>query len=253
MNQPYIHHLTEHDLKYPSILVPLLIDQLRPTSVLDVGCGTGNFLKIFQDRGISDVLGLDGNWVAADQLFIEEKYFKAIDLQKPFVLSRQFDLAICLEVAEHLPATSADHLVSSLCAHSDTIVFSAAVPYQGGQNHINEQPFTYWKKRFENHGYQWLDPYRSWLWQLEELAWWYKQNLFLITKKQDLITAVGANTRFADLVLIHPDLFAERNSNLEFYGKHYRELYESMLEGKFQLSTYITAILRNIKRKLNKL
>ncbi|QGW29698.1 methyltransferase domain-containing protein [Phnomibacter ginsenosidimutans] len=248
--QPYIHHQLEHDLRYPTIMVPIILELLNPKSVIDVGCGPGNFLKVFQDLGIDDVFGVDGSWVQEDTLYVDKQNFNAIDLTAGFDVKRKFDIALCLEVAEHLPEKSANALVSSLCQHTDMIVFSAAVPLQGGQNHINEQPFSYWREKFEHLGYHWIDCFRPLLWEIPELAWWYKQNTFLIAKNPTQLNLKRLNDNLSNAVQIHPDLFQERDTRLNSQLSHYRELYDAVLEGKFQTSTYLKCIRKHIMRKL---
>src|SRR5262249_16044265 len=152
---------------------------LEPKSVVDVGCGIGTFLNVFLENGVNDVLGIDGAWVDRGQLYIDEKYFVEADLEQPLKPGRKFDLAICLEVAEHLRPESADAFVEWLCSLSDTIVFSAAIPGQGGDNHLNEQPFEYWQNKFAVHDFHFYDVFRNRYWQNDEIDCWYRQNMFL--------------------------------------------------------------------------
>src|SRR5690606_16087480 len=135
-------HLEEkHNLIAPSIIAPYVFKEVRPKSVVDVGCGLGTFLRAFKDLGVKDVYGLDGPWVRRDLLYkyIEEGEFEEADLEKPIEVTRRFDLAISLEVAEHLSEARADGFVADLGKLSDNILFSAAIPGQGGDHHINEQ------------------------------------------------------------------------------------------------------------------
>ena len=196
----YIHKEEIHNEQSATQVVPLIMKLTRPSSVLDVGCGIGTWLKVFSDNGINDLMGIDGDYVDRDLLFkyIEAKNFLPKNLSKPFDLGRKFDLAISLEVAEHLPESSADSFVASLAAHSDTIIFSSAIPGQDGQNHLNEQWPVYWQKKFSELGYQFYDVIRPWIWYNEKVQWWYRQNMFLATKKEfdltlfEKIPAIGA-------------------------------------------------------------
>ncbi len=215
----YVHSEQIHNLKAPRQIVPFLIKSIKPNNVLDVGCGTGTWLAVFEQNGIDDYLGIEGESFSPNQLHISSSKVLSKDLSKPFDLNRKFDLLICLEVAEHLPETSADTLVSSLVKHSDTILFSAAIPYQGGQNHINEQWPAYWQKKFEPHGFFFYDCIRPVIWANEDVEWWYKQNIFLVSKekpKQD------SNTIMA---LVHPELYY-RNIT------HHLQYIEGLRDGK---------------------
>jgi SAM-dependent methyltransferase len=185
-------------------VVPVLQQLYAPTSVLDVGCGLGHWLAAFRSRGVSDVLGLDGSYVPVQRLAIPASAFKVVDLQHPPELERRFDLALCLEVGEHLPAESADALVRLLVAASDTVVFSAAVPGQGGQHHINEQWQSYWARIFGQHGYRPLDDVRRALWDDPDVQPYYLQNCLTY------VPADVATGRQVDLVdVVHPRLFLE--------------------------------------------
>jgi hypothetical protein len=101
---------------------------------------------------------------------------------KPFSLSERFDLAISLEVAEHLPRRSASGFVRSLCQLAPIVLFSAAVPGQGGEHHVNEQWPEYWRQAFANHHFVMFDPFRPLLWHDERVAFYYRQNLFLFIR-----------------------------------------------------------------------
>jgi len=141
-------------------IVDLVLLYLCPTSVVDVGCGTGVFLDEFEKRGVNTILGLDGP--AAKEVFKPDRSsFLTVDLASPVRLNRRFDLALCLEVAEHLPADSADCLVETLTDLAPVVLFSAAHPSQGGQGHVNEQWPAYWYRRFARHGYVALDVLRG--------------------------------------------------------------------------------------------
>ena len=180
----YIHKEEIHNDQSAREVVPLLIKLIGPKSVLDVGCGIGTWLKVFHDKGIHDLMGIDGDYVDRNLLskYVDENLFEPKDLSKPFNLGKKFDLVVSLEVAEHLPDSVSDDFVTSLITHSDTIVFSAATPGQSGQNHINEQWPDYWQKKFLHHGYQFYDVIRPWIWYNEKVQWWYRQNMFLVTK-----------------------------------------------------------------------
>lgn len=141
-------------------IVDLLLQWIKPASVIDVGCGTGVFLEEFKKRGVGTVLGLDGE--ATGLVFGPgESEFMVADLTQPLELDRGFDLALCLEVVEHLPESSANLLVNTLTDLAPLVLFSSAHPGQGGQGHINERWPVYWQRRFSQHGFVALDIVRG--------------------------------------------------------------------------------------------
>jgi SAM-dependent methyltransferase len=175
----YYKILGQESRRTAEIVVPMITELLYPASVVDVGCGTGAWLARFRECGIDDVVGLDGDWIPRDQLEIRADQFKATDLNRPFGLPRTFDVALCLEVAEHLPAPSARNFIGGLVALAPVVLFSAAIPYQGGQNHVNEQWPDYWKALFSERDYVAIDYFRSRLWDIPAVQPYVAQNLWL--------------------------------------------------------------------------
>lgn len=145
-------------------------------SILDVGCGLGVWLKAWQEHGTENVFGIDGNYIDQEALHISRDHFHVLDLTQPFDLQQRFDLVECLEVAEHIPEKSAASLIFSLTKHSDIILFSAAIPGQGGEHHVNEQPLEYWAALFAEHGYHAFDYPRHKTQGLREIEPWYRYN-----------------------------------------------------------------------------
>ncbi|MGQ9808766.1 MAG: class I SAM-dependent methyltransferase [Armatimonadota bacterium] len=207
--------------KSASKIVPFLMQVVRPNSVIDFGCGSGTWLKVFQDAGVEDIKGLDGSADGLELGYITEAQFEQHDLSKPVRLNRKYDLAISLEVAEHIPEPFADVLVQSLCEASDCILFSAAIPWQGGHAHANEQWPAYWAARFRQRGYIVCDPVRPLFWQDPDVCWWYAQNCLLYVKecrKGDYheLGNVGLGFVSEPLPLVHPKLYERVNIQLAF-------------------------------------
>jgi SAM-dependent methyltransferase len=169
------------DMSYESatVVVPHIMKLFAPVSVVDVGCGIGTWLRAFVDAGLTQVLGVDGPHVETASLRIAPEQFRPHDLRAPLPDLGRFDLAVSVEVAEHLPAASAAGFVADLTRLAAVVVFSAAVPGQGGADHVNEQWPEYWEALFQAHGYVQLDPLRPLVWHAPRVQWWYRQNLFV--------------------------------------------------------------------------
>lgn len=197
-------------------IVPELIRLISPNSVVDVGCGIGTWARAFQICGIDDVLGIDGPYIPMDLLHINRERFLVADLSQRLNVGRTFDLALTVEVAEHLPASRAETFVSDLVRLATVVAFSAAIPGQGGQNHINEQWPDYWEAYFARFNYVAVDCLRSQFWDDEEVEFWYRQNLVLFVSKDRLGSFAGLsldNCRPKLMRLVHPKLYLR---NLSF-------------------------------------
>lgn len=145
-------------------------------SILDIGCGRGIWLKAWQDKGIEDILGIDGEYVEKNTLCISPEKFMPLDITIPFNLNKSFDLVECLEVAEHISESAATTLINSIVIHGNIILFSAATPGQGGEHHVNEQPLEYWAEHFEKLGYHAFDYPRKCIQHLHHIEPWYRYN-----------------------------------------------------------------------------
>src|SRR5262249_35044453 len=143
-----------------ALIVPLVLQDFTPSSVVDFGCGEGAWLSTFVANGVEDVQGFDGDYVKPENLRIDPGRFATMDLEDARPAGRRFDLALSLEVAEHLTGGGGSRLIDALCRSSDIVLFSAAVPGQGGTHHINEQWLEYWTERFAVHGHRLFDVYR---------------------------------------------------------------------------------------------
>jgi SAM-dependent methyltransferase len=161
------------------IIVPIVLSLFACHSVVDFGCGVGGWLKEFERNGVSDYLGVDGDYVARDLLKIPADHFRPIDLRNVSDLGRSFDLACSLEVAEHLPEDRAKSFVAALVRAAPVVLFSAAIPLQGGTEHVNEQWQSYWAKLFAEHGYIALDCIRPAVFGDSRVEWWYRQNILV--------------------------------------------------------------------------
>ena len=200
----YIHSKEIHNTQAAEEIVPYLLEYIKPQSVIDVGCGLGTWLEVFKRNGVNEILGIEGEHVNKELLKIGQDELKIVDLELPFKIDKKFDLTLSLEVAEHLSHPSADTFIHSLIQLSDYIIFSAAIPDQGGQNHINEQWIEYWQQLFDKYGFILSDCIRPRFWNNENVEWWYRQNMFFCYKSG---SKNPFNVENRPLNLIHPKLF----------------------------------------------
>jgi SAM-dependent methyltransferase len=196
------------------VVVPLLLRLVRPGSVVDVGCGRGTWLGVFREHGVEDVWGVDGEYVDRARLEILDERFLAHDLTRPLRLGRPFDLAVSLEVAEHLPAECAEEFVNSLTRLAPLVLFSAAAPHQGGMHHVNEQWPAYWARFFAARGFVPIDCLRRQLWEDERVEWWYAQNMLLYAERstlddRPLLMNLYEQTGGTVPALVHPKRYLE--------------------------------------------
>lgn len=189
-------------------IVSAILSCVKPESVIDIGCGVGLIAKTFQIFGVAEVFGVDGDYIDRSTLQLDTEHFIPHDLSEPYFARRRFDLALSLEVAEHLDAQHAAAFVDTLCSLSDIVIFSAAVPYQGGTSHINEKPQSYWARLFEALGYAPIDCIRPLIWENTEVSDYYKQNTILYYKRDTNIKlSVAEYVQQPMLDIIHPDMF----------------------------------------------
>jgi SAM-dependent methyltransferase len=194
-------------------VVPLVLEAIQPRSVVDIGCGDGTWLSVFRHCGVQDVIGVDGDYVRRNSLRIPLDLFRPFNLSSPFELARTFDLAVSLEVAEHLPPQSAEGFIASLVKLAPVVLFSAAIPLQGGKHHVNEQWPDYWVALFQRHNYVPIDSIRGRLWRDDSVEWWYVQNCLLFASPSALESNRSLRDAFGmtnpnQLSLVHPRFYA---------------------------------------------
>jgi SAM-dependent methyltransferase len=252
-NTQFFNDLTSSAISSANEIVPIIIKLLNPTSVIDVGCGNGAWLSVWEKLGVSDILGVDGNYISRNQLMIKEEQFLPQDLEYGIYLNRCFDLVTCLEVAEHLKKESANNFIESLCGLGRIIIFSAAIPGQEGRNHINEQYPSYWRKLFKQNNFLAIDCIRSKIWTNDKVSWWYRQNL-MIYIHQDNVNVyddlkskeIVSNENMIDIV--HPEYFNYKSSKVSFYENDpFCKIYIKIRKIFIKIFTYSVHIVKIIK------
>jgi SAM-dependent methyltransferase len=198
--------------KSATIILPLVLNAITEiNSAIDFGCGNGIWLSVLKQLGVKQIKGCDGVWIKKERLKINATEFCEVNFERKISAGQRHDLAISLEVAEHIPESMARQFIASLTEASDFVLFSAAVPYQGGTNHINEQWPDYWSNLFALQGYVAIDFLRPQIWNNPEIAWWYKQNMLLYVNEKQKNTVRAHAMFFCDdsppHSYIHPELY----------------------------------------------
>ena len=210
----FYRSLDETSVGSARAILPLLFELAPASSVVDVGCGDGAWLAAAFDCGARDILGLEGPWIEEARLKIPVARFRRARLDRPFGIERRFDLAMSLEVAEHLPEERAAGFIEELTRLAPLVLFSAAVPGQGGVHHLNEQWPLYWARLFAARGYRAIDALRRRVWDDPAVAFWYKQNLLVFAAPAALaahpkLAAAAAANPAEPAALVHPDLYRQ--------------------------------------------
>lgn len=228
-------------------ILPLVLELIKPENVVDVGCGVGSWLSVCKKLGINDVVGLDGEWVNDELLLIPKEDFINIDLTKPQKIGRKFDLSMSLEVAEHLPANHADEFINLLTDLAPVVLFSAAIPFQGGENHINEQWPEYWIEKFNSRNYLVIDLIRPEIWNNNNVEPFYAQNIFLFVRDDYIIKNTALNNKIGknninQFSIIHPRIYLHKLQNHELV------IFRSL----FKLFSPLMSLEKVIRRNLHK-
>jgi hypothetical protein len=177
------------------------------SSAIDLGCGVGTFLLAWKSAGATIIKGVEGSWLNKDNLLIPHDNFEYVDLEQPFLHKNRYDIAICLEVAEHLSPEGGENLIQTICAQSDLVLFSASIPFQGGIGHLNEAWPSYWSNLFSRHGFFPCDLIRKEIWHDQRIPFWYRQNIMLYTSREDILSTYSTNQ---PLDIVHPELYLSK-------------------------------------------
>ncbi len=227
-DQAFFEQQSGGSLKSARIILGEVLPVLQPRRVLDIGCGVGTWLRAALDLGVPEVLGIDGDYVDQTALQIDARQFIAADLASiaiPAALGTggsRFDLVICMEVAEHLPHQRSRSLIEEIVALSDVVLFSAAVPFQFGEHHVNEQWPEFWALLFRERGFICFDCVRDRVWSNPAVEWWYAQNTFVFAREGSdaAVRLPTAGRAEGGLARVHPQNFLV---NLLSLPRRYRQ------------------------------
>jgi SAM-dependent methyltransferase len=232
-------------------ILGIVNEYLKPQSVLDIGCGLGTWLAVARELGAGNVHGVDGNWLDRSKLAIDSSLVTLCDLENGISLDRRFDLAICLEVGEHLFERAAPTLVASLTKHSDLVLFSAAIPFQGGHHHVNERFLDYWESLFAAQGFRALDFIRPRIWTDSRILWWLRQNVVVFA--HDRLLAANEKLRQEQTIarplsIVHPDVYLSRLREAQRIAEEHQKLVTHLGQG----GTFSVTRLQDGRLNINK-
>jgi len=207
-DEDFFRHQMTGSRRSAERIVRIATELLSPASVVDVGCGVGTWLAEFRAQGAQEIRGFDGDYVDRSLLQIPPEAFTPADLEQPLPQTRRYDLAISMEVAEHLSPERGPSLVRDLTGLAPAVLFSAAVPHQGGTDHVNERWQDYWAGLFEANGYAVRDCVRPRIWDDAQVEPWYAQNALLYTAPEVELATGGA----MPLRVVHPRILERQTT-----------------------------------------
>lgn len=243
--ETYNHFFYENQLSESrnsaKYIVPIINDWFKPKSIIDVGCGVGAWLDIWKNcENCIEVLGIDADFVDKSLLLIDvSNEFIESDLNKRLPKLKKYDLAMCLEVAEHLDKKRADSFIEDLTNLSDIVLFSAAIPGQEGTQHINEQFLQYWIDIFNRNNYKCYDIIRPIIWDVDTISWWFRQNIVVFVKNETNIkNDLSSKQSFNCFDLIQKELLIHKTNK-----------YNNLANSKKINNNYFTRIFKKIIHK----
>ena len=213
-NEAFFETLRKGSISSAGRVAPMMVELVRPASVVDVGCGEGHWLAAFRKAGVEDVVGVDGDYVDRSRLAIPKERFVPHDLNTVYRSERRFDLAMSVECGEHIRPENSGKFADTLVGLAPVVMFSAALPYQGGRDHFNERWIDSCMRMFEQRGYAAVDALRAPIWDDRSVEWWYRQNLMVYVEKGALarypaLVEAGKRHAFPRPVVVHPECYLQ--------------------------------------------
>ncbi len=200
---------TRHqDTKYAAHKILSILKNILPLrSIVDFGCGTGTWLLAAENLGFKELEGYEGNWLNKSMYKCNKATLTTHNLEDKINTIKRYDIALSLEVAEHLSAKRAHSFVEELCNIANIVLFSAAIPGQGGTHHINEQWQSYWVKKFNENNFSAYDVVRPKIWNDPKISFWYKQNILLFINN-DIVSDLELQKNIPFITdIIHPEQY----------------------------------------------
>ena len=209
----------DYNYRSAKIILPILFKHYKPNSVIDIGCGIGTWLKAANELGVNEFIGIDGNEIEENFLLVSRKYIKIDNLEThKNANNKKYDLAISVEVAEHLNNNRSFEFIKTLTSYSDVVLFSAAIPYQEGEHHINCNPPQFWVDIFKKYGYDCYDFRNDLMNMWEKINPCYSQNILLFAKEKYRNTFMELNLTQKPIFYYHPayvDIIINNNKALK--------------------------------------
>jgi len=226
-----------NSLMSANIILKYLFSFYKPNSIIDIGCGSGEWLTVAKSYGIKYLVGSDINNAYQESLVKQNIQFVQLDFSKSYMnFEGKFGMCFCLYVIEYLPQARTSIFIKTLCNASDIIVFSTA--YKMENNHA--KPLSYWAKLFSEQGFECFDIIRPYIWDNEQLDWSYRQGILVFINKTSPILNNSNLKRIQKPVIdiIHPD-FCEKRAKIvadhqlcmiEKYQSYLRDLLKKMFD-----------------------
>ena len=180
-------------------------------SMCDLGCGPGYWVNVACKMGIEDAMGYDIPIAGGQKRLIEASHLVECDLSELYDFGRRFDLAVSTEVIEHIPQGKEGTFIANCCAASDFVLFSGAIPYQGGVGHVNEHWLEHWNSFFKSNGYVCFDLFREKFWYDPRIQYYYRQNtvFYVHCSRVDELHSKGLNSTSQPQTRIHPEMIIQ--------------------------------------------
>lgn len=264
MNDADSHYPVEEHRRFASetrcgaiAIVNILEQWVDFRTVLDLGCGTGTWLRVLRDEGRRQVFGVNSQAVDPSYLEIDPDLFLTADLGRKLDLHRRYDLVVCLEVAEHIDARHADVVVENCVRHADLVLFSAALPGQQGFEHINEQPPQHWAQRFQNLGYVVLDLIRPLIWDDPHIPVWYRQNVLLFARngstQLETLRAKVPGTGSGPLAVAHPEYMRWFSTQAQAATAEAEASHQRLIQAQSEFAATLASLAQQLENASSRL
>ena len=186
-NTSFFNYVDSLQASSHPIMAATIAHRFKLENVIDIGCGSGGLLHSLREVGNIPGSGLEYSKRGRELCMQKGLQVEFADLTEPLAIDPKHDLVCCFEVAEHLPEAFADQLVASLTSGPNHVVFSAAIPGQGGNDHVNEQPNSYWIEKFETQDFKtdktMTEEIRA-EWRSGEVVDWFANNVMVFCRSK---------------------------------------------------------------------